>query len=284
LANRTLQRGLQLLEPAGGGALRAPLQLFPPHLARDENVGSQLQVDKISLRINLSSTERKYPTRRKESPNLRARPASPLNPSPAPASGSPRFPSPPPSQEKKKRMAEEPQPPTVHEGASATGDVEDEAAPAAKSAEDRKAAAALSSLDARGDDDDGRHVDHEAVTRAMDRLSGRAAANGAGGGGTARAKSGGAGAGAGTGAGAADKAEVKKVKIDAEDLALVVSFCLPACLAWSGAVWPLPASMGLSMVLQQSPLLSGERLTVPSLFSARRWTSWSFPRGRRRSC
>ncbi|KAJ9661373.1 hypothetical protein H2201_006565 [Coniosporium apollinis] len=62
-------------------------------------------------------------------------------------------------------MAEEPQPPTIHEGAS------DPAPPEKTSAEDRKAAAALSSLDARGEDDDApagkKEVDTEALGKAM---------------------------------------------------------------------------------------------------------------------
>lgn len=73
----------------------------------------------------------------------------------------------------------EAQPPTVVEGAT-TGDVDDEI-PVAKSAEDRKAAAALSSLDARKEDEalSARDVDQEAVKKAMDRLTGAAAPNGA---------------------------------------------------------------------------------------------------------
>ncbi|KAI1105619.1 hypothetical protein F4804DRAFT_331207 [Jackrogersella minutella] len=90
----------------------------------------------------------------------------------------------------------EPQPRNVHEGASA-GDVEDEVQTTAKSAEDRKAAAALASLDARGDDagNSGNAVDQEAVSKAMKSL---------GSGGTA------------------DKKEVKKVKVDPTDVALLV--------------------------------------------------------------
>ncbi len=69
-------------------------------------------------------------------------------------------------------MAEEPQPPTIVEGASTPGDGEDEVAPAAKSAEDRKAAEALAKLDTPRDDDDGggaaaKDVDQEAVNQAM---------------------------------------------------------------------------------------------------------------------
>ncbi|MCJ1258978.1 hypothetical protein MMC24_006812 [Lignoscripta atroalba] len=64
----------------------------------------------------------------------------------------------------------EPQPPQVREGA----DIEDETPAIPASAEDRKAAAALSSLDARGDDDDNaakkENVDQEALGKAMSRL------------------------------------------------------------------------------------------------------------------
>ncbi|KAI1497653.1 hypothetical protein F5X99DRAFT_358367 [Biscogniauxia marginata] len=88
----------------------------------------------------------------------------------------------------------EPQPHGIHEGA-ATGDVEDEvSSQAAKSAEDRKAAAALASLDdARGADEAGAAaVDQDAVNKAMKNLGGAA------------------------------KKEVKKVKVDAADVALLV--------------------------------------------------------------
>ncbi|KAI0839277.1 hypothetical protein F5Y06DRAFT_31170 [Hypoxylon sp. FL0890] len=89
----------------------------------------------------------------------------------------------------------EPQPRNVHEGAG-SGDVEDEVQTTAKSAEDRKAAAAMASLDARGDDaSTSNAVDQEAVSKAMKSLG-----NG----------------------GAAEKKEVKKVKVDAADVALLV--------------------------------------------------------------
>lgn len=90
----------------------------------------------------------------------------------------------------------EPQPKTVHEGAT-TGDVEEDVQATAKSAEDRKAAAALASLDARGDDSGSAAVDQDAVSKAMKNL-------------------GGAG-------GAADKKDVRKVKVEAADVALLVS-------------------------------------------------------------
>jgi hypothetical protein len=91
----------------------------------------------------------------------------------------------------------EPQPKTVHEGAT-SGDVEDEVTATAKSAEDRKAAAALASLDARGDDaGNSSAVDQDAANKAIKSLGGAAPA--------------------------ADKKEVKKVKVDAADVALLVS-------------------------------------------------------------
>lgn len=97
-------------------------------------------------------------------------------------------------------MAEEKQPPGVVEGAT-TGDVEDELQDdKAKSAEDRKAAAALSKLDARDDDVSGSaSVDQEGLSQAMNKLS------------VAKA---------------ADKTEVKKVKVDAADVALLVSLAI----------------------------------------------------------
>ena len=92
-------------------------------------------------------------------------------------------------------MAEERQPPNVVEGAT-TGDIDDEIQPTAKSAEDRKAAAALSKLDAREDETASRGVDQEAVSRAMNTLGGDKKAT--------------------------EKAELKKVKVDAADVALLV--------------------------------------------------------------
>lgn len=87
----------------------------------------------------------------------------------------------------------EPQPPTIVEGAT-TGDVEDEVQ-AAKSAEDRKAQAAMSRLDARDDDAAGSAVDKDAASKAMKSLGG--ASNG-------------------------EKKEVKKVKVEAADVTLLV--------------------------------------------------------------
>jgi hypothetical protein len=103
------------------------------------------------------------------------------------------------------------QPPTIV-GGTTPGDVDDEIPQAAKSAEDRKAAAALSSLDARQEDDSAstKDVDQEAVKKAMDRLAGKGAAAG-----EVEKKE-------------AEKKEVKKVKVDPADVALVVSFLMPA--------------------------------------------------------
>lgn len=91
-------------------------------------------------------------------------------------------------------MAEEKQPPGLVEGA--TGEVEDEVQDKAKSAEDRKAAAALSKLDARDDDVAGASVDQEGLNKAMNKLSVSK---------TAETK------------------DLKKVKVDAADVALLVS-------------------------------------------------------------
>jgi hypothetical protein len=78
------------------------------------------------------------------------------------------------------------------------GDVEDEVQSTAKSAEDRKAAAALSKLDARGDDESpAREVDQEAVKNAMSAIGG-------------------------AGGKPVEKKEVKKVKVDAADVTLLV--------------------------------------------------------------
>ena len=89
-------------------------------------------------------------------------------------------------------MAEEPQPSTIVEGAT-----EESTLPT--NAEDRKAAAALSSLDARGDDDDetsgrSKDVDTAALDKAMKNLDVKAS-----------------------------KADAYKGKIDAADINLVVS-------------------------------------------------------------
>lgn len=91
-------------------------------------------------------------------------------------------------------MAEEKQPPGLVEGA--TGEVEDEVQDKAKSAEDRKAAAALSKLDARDDDVAGASVDQEGLNKAMNKLSVSKAA---------------------------ENKDLKKVKVDAADVTLLVS-------------------------------------------------------------
>ncbi|KAH7027703.1 uncharacterized protein B0I36DRAFT_364874 [Microdochium trichocladiopsis] len=95
----------------------------------------------------------------------------------------------------------EPQPPKVKEGATG-GDIEDEVQDTtAKSAEDRKAAAALASMDARADDagsGSNGAVDQEAASKAMKSLGGGSAAK------------------------PAAAQEVKKVKVDAADVALLV--------------------------------------------------------------
>ncbi|CAK7199138.1 hypothetical protein SEUCBS139899_001810 [Sporothrix eucalyptigena] len=96
-------------------------------------------------------------------------------------------------------MAEDRQPASVHEGASTTpvaNDVEEDIAAKAKSAEDRKAAVALASLDSVGGgsgSDSTKHVDQEAMSKAMKNLK-------LGASGTA----------------------AKKVKVDAADVTLLV--------------------------------------------------------------
>jgi len=94
-------------------------------------------------------------------------------------------------------MAEDRQPATVVEGAvsASAADIDEETQPVAKSAEDRKAAAALSKLDAsHGDEGAAGQVDHEAAANALSAI-----------------------------AGTANKKEVKKVKVDAADVNLLVS-------------------------------------------------------------
>lgn len=94
-------------------------------------------------------------------------------------------------------MAEEKQPPGLVEGA--TGEVEEEVQDKAKSAEDRKAAAALSKLDARDDDVAGASVDQEGLNKAMNKLSVSKAT---------------------------ENKDLKKVKVDAADVTLLVSLAL----------------------------------------------------------
>jgi len=101
-------------------------------------------------------------------------------------------------------MAEEPQPSSVHEGASSPS------APTG-TAEDRKAAAALSSLDARDDDNAAKkEVDSKALGEAMKNLTVSGEKK------DEKTK--------------AEAAPKKVVKIDAQDVALLVS---------SGVVSPL---------------------------------------------
>lgn len=95
-------------------------------------------------------------------------------------------------------MAEEKQPPGLVEGA--TGEVEEEVQDKAKSAEDRKAAAALSKLDARDDDVAGASVDQEGLSKAMNKLSVSKTA---------------------------ENKDIKKVKVDAADVTLLVSLPPP---------------------------------------------------------
>lgn len=94
-------------------------------------------------------------------------------------------------------MAEEKQPPGLVEGA--TGEVEEEVQDKAKSAEDRKAAAALSKLDARDDDVAGASVDQEGLNKAMNKLNVSKAT---------------------------ENKDLKKVKVDAADVTLLVSLAL----------------------------------------------------------
>lgn len=94
-------------------------------------------------------------------------------------------------------MAEEKQPAGIVEGAT-TGDVEDEIQDTAKSAEDRKAAAALSKLDARDDElGPSKDVDQEGLSRAMNKLEVSKKTE--------------------------ETRDLKKVKVDAADVALLVS-------------------------------------------------------------
>ena len=116
----------------------------------------------------------------------------------------------------------------------------DDLLPAITNAEDRKAAAALSSLDARGDDDDeydngkaghgkgvNNNIDQEALGRAISRLE-ISAGGGGGGGGGGGTRGGKATEGRDGGDKSANKGKgkeleaFKKVKIDQNDVALLV--------------------------------------------------------------
>lgn len=106
---------------------------------------------------------------------------------------------------------------------------------ATANAEDRKAAAALSSLDARGDDDEydngkagagkgvNNNIDQEALGRAISRLE-ISAAGGAAGKGGGKATEGKDGADISGNKGKGKELEaLKKVKVDQNDVALLVS-------------------------------------------------------------
>lgn len=109
----------------------------------------------------------------------------------------------------------------------------DDLPPAITNAEDRKAAAALSSLDARGDDDEydngkagggkgvNNNIDQEALGRAISRLEISAGGEGKGGG---KALEGTDGGGKPGNKGKGKEVEaLKKVKVDHNDVALLVS-------------------------------------------------------------
>lgn len=109
----------------------------------------------------------------------------------------------------------------------------DDLPPAITNAEDRKAAAALSSLDARGDDDEydngkagggkgvNNNIDQEALGRAISRLEISAGGEGKGGGKASEGTDGGGKIG-NKGKGKEVEA-LKKVKVDYNDVALLVS-------------------------------------------------------------
>lgn len=111
----------------------------------------------------------------------------------------------------------------------------DDLPPAITNAEDRKAAAALSSLDARGDDDEydngkpgggkgvNNNIDQEALGRAISRLEISAGGGGGkGGGGKATEGKDGGDKSGNKGKGKESEA-LKKVKVDQNDVALLVS-------------------------------------------------------------
>jgi hypothetical protein len=124
------------------------------------------------------------------------------------------------------------QPPTVVEGAT-TGDVDDEIPVAAKSAEDRKAQAALSSLDAPREDESkpAKDVDQEAVRKAMDRLAGTGATNGA----VTKKED-------------EKKAVKKNVKVDPADVTLLVCLCDFSAM-FQLAVYPTPIASSASRII-----------------------------------
>lgn len=110
----------------------------------------------------------------------------------------------------------------------------DDLPPAITNAEDRKAAAALSSLDARGDDDEydngkagggkgvNNNIDQEALGRAISRLEISAGGGGGKGGGKATEGRDGGNKSGNKGKGKELEA-LKKVKVDQNDVALLVS-------------------------------------------------------------
>lgn len=104
-------------------------------------------------------------------------------------------------------MAEEKQPAGVVEGATA-GDVEEEVQDQqAKSAEDRKAAAALSKLNTREDEGSAPADQQASLSEAMNKL---------GSGGAPKAE---------------EKKDIRKVKVDAADVTLLVGFLLLVLLS-----------------------------------------------------
>lgn len=112
----------------------------------------------------------------------------------------------------------EPQPPNIREGAT---DLEEETPALPANAEDRKAAAALSALKDQGNEDDGQKadVDQEALGKAMGQLNVKD---------EEKKKEEGRG----------KEGERKKVKVDAGDIALLVSkgaitIFFPTQCAWS---------------------------------------------------
>lgn len=119
----------------------------------------------------------------------------------------------------------------------------DDLPPAITNAEDRKAAAALSSLDARGDDDEydngkagggkgvNNNIDQEALGRAISRLEISAGGGGGRGGGGNATEGRNGGDKAGSKGKGKELEALKKVKVDQNDVALLVklliSFCFP---------------------------------------------------------
>lgn len=111
----------------------------------------------------------------------------------------------------------------------------DDLPPAKTNAEDRKAAAALSSLDARGDDDEyengkaggakgvNNNIDQEALGRAISRLEISAGGGGVKGGGGKATEGRDGGDKSGNKGKGKELEALKKVKVDQNDVALLVS-------------------------------------------------------------